>query len=366
MTAAHRAGLAALGDAPLDAVPAAVHTLDLAVLNGIAAHLADALASPGTAAEFAAELGAVPRHRWIVGRWLAAMEGEGLTARRPDGRYERPVRRRRGELIALRRDLDAARARLGYPDALTRYLLGSLRELPGLLTDRVSAQALLFPGGDFATADAAYRDNLVNRYLNAAAVEVVCALPRKRRVLELGAGTGSLTAALLPVLHGHTDAYLFTDLSPFFLDAARRRFTAHPFLRTAVADLDAPLAASCGAEPFDLVVAVNAAHNARDTGALLAGVRAALRPGGTLLLVETCHEHHQSLASMPFLLSAPPGGQRTVRTDVRAGTGRTYLTRAEWTAALGRAGFAVAHDLPDPGHPLAAFSQRLLAAVRTT
>ncbi|WP_021597982.1 hypothetical protein [Actinomadura welshii] len=93
-------------------------------------------------------------------------------------------------------------------------------------------------------------------------------------------------------------------------------------------------------------------------------VRESLAPGGALLLVETCHEHHQSLASMPFLLSARPGGSRPERRDGRAGTGRTYLTRRESLAAVRTAGLAPLLDLPRPDHPPAAFSQRLFVAAR--
>ncbi|QFG22431.1 class I SAM-dependent methyltransferase [Actinomadura sp. WMMB 499] len=365
---AHRAGMAALGAAEPEGFPAAVRRLDLAVLHGIAAFLGEELEGKGplAAAEIAAVLGAAPRHAWIVEHWLDALTGEGLAERSGAGRHDGFRRRRRSELIALRRDLDGARRALGYSERLTRYLLDSLRALPDLLADRASAQAMLFPEGDLGTAAAIYRDNPVNRYLNAAAVDAVCALPAKRRVLELGAGTGSLTADLLPILAGHTAEYLFTDLSPFFLEAARRRFGDVPFLRTALvdfgADFGADLAGRCGPEPFDLVVAVNAAHNAPHLGELLGRVRAVLAPGGAVLLIETCHEHHQSLLSMPFLLSAPPGEARTERRDRRAGTRRTYLTREEWTAELGAAGLPPVLELPRPDHPLAAFSQHLLIA----
>jgi SAM-dependent methyltransferase len=362
---AHQAGLAALGPLSPEDFPDHVRRLDMAVLNGLAAFLGEALdgKGPRRAAEVAAELGAAPRHAWIVGHWLEALAAESLIECSGSGRYHGFRRWRRSELIALRRDLDEARRGLGYPESLSRYLLDSLRSLRDLLADRVSAQSLLFPEGELGTAAAIYRDNAVSRYLNAAAVEVVCGLPAKRRVLELGAGTGSLTADLLPVLAGHTAEYLFTDLSPFFLESARRRFGAWPFLRTAVADFSADLTGQCGDDPFDLVIAVNAAHNAPHVSELLGRIRGLLKPGGALLLIETCHEHHQSLVSMPFLLSAPPGGTRPERLDGRAGTRRTYLTGREWAAEFGGAGLEPVLVLPRTDHPMAALSQHLLLAV---
>ncbi|WP_067814904.1 class I SAM-dependent methyltransferase [Actinomadura kijaniata] len=362
---AHRAGLAALGNTPLGDVPGDVRRLDLAVLTGIAAFLGSRLpeGGPWTADQVADALGAAPRHRWIPGRWLTVLADEALVESSAPGRYHRPRRYRRAELAAVRDTLDRARRGLGYPETLTRYLLESLRLLPEQLRDEVSAQTLLFPDGEFGVAAAAYRDNLVNAYLNAAAVEYVRRLA-PGRTLELGAGTGSLTVGLLPVLRGCATEYLFTDLSAFFLEEARVRFGGYAFLRAEVLDFSQDLAAQCGPGPFDLVIAVNAAHNAPHVGELLARIRGLLAPGGALLLVETCREHHQSLTSMPFLLSARPGGTRPERRDTRAGTDRTYLTREEWRDSLAAAGLTPRLDLPPVDHPLAAFSQRLFVAAR--
>jgi SAM-dependent methyltransferase len=361
---AHRAGTAALAGADTAAFPALVDRLDRAVLRSIAAVLHDTagrrLGAAWTGPEVADAIGAAPRHRWIPGRWLADLAAAGLAERSGD-RYAPPPRPRRAELTALRAELDTARAGLGYPPELTRYLRSTLSALPRLLRDETSSQELLFPDADPRTAEVLYRDNPVNRYLNAAAAAVVRGLtpadPAGLRVLELGAGIGATTAELLPALAGRTADYLFTDLSPFFLDQARERFADHPYLRCERLDFAADLPPGHGG--LDLIVAANTAHNAPHAGRLLAGLRRLLAPGGTLLLVETCREHPQSLTSMPFLVSANPP-----RTDARAGTDRTYLSRAEWREAMAGAGLRPEVDLPPAGHPLTALSQRLLTARR--
>lgn len=332
---AHERGLTVAGTVD----PAHVRALDLAVLLGIRDVLARACE----------KLVVAERHRWIPGHWRRALATEGWADAGPS---------RRRELAAARDTITSATAALGYPPALATYLLDSLRALPALLRDEVSAQSLLFASG---VTDAIYRDNPINRYLNAAAATVVARLGERLRVLELGAGTGATTADLLPAL---PDAdYLFTDLSPLFLRDAAARFT-HPGLRFRVVDFAEPLAAQLDERDFDLVVAVNTAHNAPDVPVLLGRIAGLLRHGGHLLLIETHHEHHQSLASMPFLLSPREGEQALPKTDVRAGTTRTYLTAAEWAEAAAGAGLRRVLDLPPPDHPLAAFSQRL--AVFTT
>ncbi|RKS09356.1 methyltransferase family protein [Nocardiopsis sp. Huas11] len=362
MTAASadRAGTAAAGAHDLSAFPGLARGLDLAVLRAIAAGV-HAAAGPGpwTAEGVADAFAAADRHRWIPGHWIAALADEGmLTAQGSAHRLTAPPRRR--DLAGVRRDLDRARAGLGYPPELSAFLLRTLRELPRLLRDEVSLQALFFPGGDTAVAEAVYRDNPLSRYLNAAAADaarhVRPADPSGLRVLELGAGIGATTADLLPVLDGRTAEYRFTDLSPFFLDLARDRFP-QPYLRYEVLDFATDLPGQEG--PFDLVVAANTAHNAPHVPRLLGQVADLLAPDGRLLLIETCHEPHQSLTSMPFLLSG-----RTPRQDLRAGTERTYLTRHEWCEALHTAGLRVLLDLPHPTEPLDALAQRLLLAAR--
>ncbi|MGF1664387.1 MAG: methyltransferase [Kineosporiaceae bacterium] len=340
----------------------AVAALDRLVLLGLADHL-HRHGGPGRAPQAAPAV--LPRFRWIPEHWAAQLAAHGMTTR-PG----------RAELAAARRSLDPARRTLGYGPELAELLLRSLRLLPELLAGAVGVQALLYPDGDLATAEVAYRTNTVSAYLNARA-------GRPLEVLELGGGVGATTAELLPAVAAHGLArYRFTDVSPFFLDLARRRFApaapAHvetlprgtaPFgtapFETARLDID-DLASVAAAEPggVDLVVAATMAHNARDVDAFLAAVAALLRPHGRLILVEPVIEHPQSLTTMPFALTGPGGPP--VRSDLRAGTRRTYLRLEEWAAALAGAGLRIECSLPPPGHPLAAFSQHLVVAAPTS
>lgn len=342
-----------------------VAALDRLVLLGLADHLArHSRWGSSTAARdqeradvagIAADLGAAPRFTWVVGRWVDELAAAGLDAR-PS----------RSELSTARAAMTHACDVLGYGPALGEMLLSSLRLLPDLLSGAVGVQAVLYPDGEASTAETAYRANEVNRQLNAAVADRVEALAARidtgggsLRVLELGAGIGALTADLLPVLARHHIAeYRFTDLSPMFLAGARTRFGEHAFLRTGLLDVD-DLAAD-PEPPVDLVVAAVMAHNARNVDVLTAAVAARLRPGGLVLLIEPVLERPQSLTTMPFALTTADGAP--VRTDVRAGTGRTYLTSEEWLAALARAGLHPEAPFPAPGDPLAAFSHCLFVA----
>jgi len=374
MARADLAGTRAIRGRDTSGVAEGVEDLDRVVLLGIAAELGrgSRLGAGGAhhAASVASDLGAAPWHRWIVEHWLASLYDADLVRRDADGRYGELHRPRRAELVAARARMEAACVTLGYPAELADMIRRSLGLLPALLCGEVKVQALLYPDGEPAAAEAVYGANVISRYLNMAAAEVARVVAdrvdRPLRVLELGAGIGATTADVLTVLTGRrVEFYLYTDLSPFFLDAGRRRFPA-PFLRYAVVDITADLYAQLGelGDGLDLVVAATVAHNATHVGRLLDTVAGLLAPGGRVILIETVREHPQSLTTMPFALSRPHADGPPEREDERAGTARTYLRREEWLGWLAGAGLRVEVDLPRDGDPLAALSQRVFAAVR--
>src|SRR3546814_12935663 len=80
-------------------------------------------------------------------------------------------------------------------------------------------------------------------------------------VVEVGGGTGGATAHLLPLMPP-AGRYLFTDVSPAFLERARRRFGAS--VHTHSLDVEQDPTAQGIAGHNDAAVAVNALHATRD------------------------------------------------------------------------------------------------------
>lgn len=115
---------------------------------------------------------------------------------------------------------------------------------------------------------------------------VVAAWPADRgiRVLEIGGGTGGLTAALLPVLPPQRSDYLFTDPSEALVARAQYRFGGEMHFRAVVQD--EALLADRG---FDVVVA-----GAAEDPAALAGY---LAPGGVLIAL---HPHANRLTNLLY------------------------------------------------------------------
>ena len=58
----------------------------------------------------------------------------------------------------------------------------------------------------------------MNRLIREAVQAALARLPAGRgvRILEIGAGTGGTTAAILPALPPHRTEYVFTNVSPLF------------------------------------------------------------------------------------------------------------------------------------------------------
>jgi tRNA (cmo5U34)-methyltransferase len=144
------------------------------------------------------------------------------------------------------------------------------------------------------------------------------------RVLDLGAGTGLLSAAVLEAVPD-AEVTLLDGAAPM-LAVARQRLGDVPML---VADLADPLPAG----PFDAVVSALAIHHLEDAAKreLFARVLAVLRPGGVFVNAE------QVAGRTPWHQARY---EATHEADARAlGT-----DDAEWDAALGR----MAHDLCSP------------------
>jgi glycosyltransferase involved in cell wall biosynthesis len=99
------------------------------------------------------------------------------------------------------------------------------------------------------------------------------------RVLEIGAGIGNLTSELLP-----RDLYVASDINPHYLAYLKNLALGKPYLRVARLDLEDTAEFAAWAGEFDTVVCLNVLEHVADPLRALRNMRAALRPGGRLVL----------------------------------------------------------------------------------
>ncbi len=107
------------------------------------------------------------------------------------------------------------------------------------------------------------------------------------RILEVGAGYGTLTQHLLPLLDGTNTTYDFTDISRFFLSLAQKAYAKYGFVNYGLLSLDKdPLLQGRQAHSYDLIIAGNVLHDVTDIRETLAGLKSLLKPSGILLIME--------------------------------------------------------------------------------
>lgn len=301
--------------------------------------------------------GVQPHHLRLCHLFLPLLERYGLAERLEDGRW-RPLKEGlhtpdSGRRVA--RDHPAFGAVIALAAArrpsLLEELLGRSEPLT-LLGEGVGELVELF-------FDVAPHSRFHNRLMQALLSVMVDRWPADRplRVLEVGGGTGGTAAALLPLLPPERTHYCFTDVVPLFLTRAEKRFSGYDFVDYRTFDLDAgPTEQGLTEGAFDVVVAANALHTAKDLARALRRVAALLAPGGVLLALE----EHDAQLTAPFFGTLESFWTFTDH-ELRPET--LLLPAPRWPGLLRRCGFTDVVRTGDGRRGIDAEASVLLAAV---
>lgn len=186
--------------------------------------------------------------------------------------------------------------------AETLLLNRQLCRLPEVVRGVTDADGLL-PAGD-STVEQLLETGPAHRYTQRAVQALLGALverwpaDRPLRVLEVGATTGALTAAALPVLPADRTRYVCTAPAGTGFARAEHRFAPYDFAEFRTLDPDSDLVAQgLPRGGFDLVLAGDALHATTDVAATLSRLRTVLAPGGRLLAAEPHDAVLQALRS---------------------------------------------------------------------
>ncbi|WP_280236887.1 type I polyketide synthase [Nocardia cyriacigeorgica] len=220
-----------------------------------------------------------------------------------------------------------------------------------VLTGAADPIELLFAEGSLVDLEAIYQNSPIARFYNALGRELVRRLAdsaapgRTLRILEVGGGTGGLTASLLPVLPADRCEYVFTDVSPAFLATARERFRGHDIVDYRVLDLEHdPAGQGITAGSFDLVVASDVVHATADAKKTLLYLQELLAPEGVLMLLEAAPDN--PWLDLTFGLTE---GWWSFR-DHRLRPQTPLLSAHGWEDLLRSLDFAEVVALGDPAH----------------
>ena len=352
----------------LPAIADAVKALDRACLASLAAWLdGSGIFARSAGLDFTTlcqRLGIGDARERLLQHWLQQLEAGGYLRREGPvwiGAGTRPA----ADPAVAWRDFAACALPHLWPAGLVDYLRDSAGSLGEQLAGRISPAALMFPQGSAHIAEAMYSEGLHARALHAAMAEAVAAIierqpARRWRLLELGAGTAAASRAVIARLaplaaRGVELDYLFTDVSSYFLAAARKRFAGQPWVRFSRFDMNGELAGQ-GVAPHsvDILLSSGALNNALDTPALLAGLRELLDADAWLVIQELTREHNEISISQSLMMETPR--------DCRAAQHHLFVHAGQWLAWLEQAPGDLAARVVPSGHALDLLGYDILLA----
>ena len=177
-----------------------------------------------------------------------------------------------------------------------------LSAYPEILSGNKDPLEVMFPGGRFDLVESVYTNNPVADYYNSIVAQVVQNFARQRssliNVLEVGAGTGSTSKFVLPLIAENCEQYVFTDISYSFLNKARRKFSDYDMISFKLLDITE--------EPqdtgeYDVVISTNAIHATPDLDKTTKNIRRLLKRDGIFVLNEITSL--QNFATLTFGLT---------------------------------------------------------------
>ncbi|KAF2012105.1 polyketide synthase [Aaosphaeria arxii CBS 175.79] len=217
------------------------------------------------------------------------------------------------------------------------------RNLVAILQHKVDPLDILFNQG---VAESIYRSPLLTLTAGrlAAYIDLVAHKNSNINILEVGAGTGSTTSAVLDTLckHGRSTGasprfnhYDFTDVSPSFFAVAQERYVhVSSRMKFKVFDLERdPEEQGFEAKSYDVIIAAAVIHATASIEKTLGFLKKLLKPGGQLVFSEPTN---QRMAATSGVFGVLPGWWLSTEEYRSSGP---LLPQHEWNKALLRTGF---------------------------
>ncbi len=254
-----------------------------------------------------------------------------------------------------------------YPGALPIYdlVMHCTAHYKQALSGEIPSIAVLFPGGSSELLDAVSQKDswmsstgfyieriigLVSKYIDAVVGQ------RPVKILEVGAGRGELTKALLPVLKGLDVSYFFTDIGSTFVNEAQKNFSAdYDFVNFQKFDACAdPMAQGLEPFTFDIILSLDVIHATPSLVGTITNLQSLLVPGGWMGLLENT----SSLRLVNLAWGLADGWWDFEDGDIRQVT--PLISVEKWLNLLRTLDFEVVESFTAPGKSLGADHDLLL------
>ena len=300
------------------------------------------------AEELRQRLDVLPEHRRVFRRMLEMLDRAGVVEEKSDG-FE--VLLGPGDPLpdVLPGDLEEYAEWMfeRYPDG--QIEIGLFRRSGLALGDVLRGQedplTLLFSSGTPTAGDLYLKAPVAraaNQLLADGVKKLLADLPadRRLRIIEVGAGTGSATASVLPELPEGRFDYMYTDISAGFFAEAEARFgDGGGCIEYRPLDIEKnPIEQGFDSHGYDLIIASNVLHATRFLNETLSHCAALLAPSGHLVALE----NQRGLGWMDLTFGQLDGWWRfedSYRPD------HALVGPVVWKRALGDSGFESAEVL---------------------
>lgn len=209
------------------------------------------------------------------------------------------------------------------PEEIYNFLLNSKTTLNKLVSGEKEAREILFPKGDLTKAHIIYNSyvyaDLINEIGVKTVLEIIESMDEKEeiKILEIGAGTGSFTDHIIPLLKGHKVSYHYTDVSNIFLNEAKERYHNYSFVKYKLFDLNKEIKAQgFKFNDYDIIISSNVFHNIIDRYQAFPRLKRLLKTEGYMITIDAISESALLLISMAFLYLVDIKDERRDKSEI--------------------------------------------------
>ena len=223
--------------------------------------------------------------------------------------------------------------------------------ITGVLQGTIDPIQLIFPEDKWDAIVQYYVEGFAfgkyNDMCQRAISELIANLPEDQtlRVLEIGAGTGGMSNAILPILPADRTEYVYTDLSHMFMLKAQTRFAKYPFIKYQILDIEQdPASQGMDLNSFDLIIASDVIHATRDLNTTLGHAQQLLASQGVLMMLEVTNNP----VYLDFIFGMTEGWWLFEDLDLRPD--HATMDPERWKSVLENLGYtdvACYSDIPD-------------------
>ncbi|CQR73880.1 Tyrocidine synthase 3 [Sporomusa ovata DSM 2662] len=306
-----------------------------------------------------------PRYQTLILHWLNVLIEEGVLERNEAGIY---LNRRslHKELPDL---LQAGKLNL-FPNvskealALEAFFRCDNSLYIELLQGNIDPLELFLTEDSSLTPEALSQFNLSKEYyidLSCKVFSIIVnsyPLAKELRVLEIGTRAGSATSSLVSLLPAGRGGYLYADESSFFTDRIRQKLGGRAPLEYGLFDMNkTPLQQGYEPHSFDVIIADNTLHRARNIETTLEYLKEILAPGGLLVFIESTRNRRLMLTTVGFF----EDGFSHLEDD-RKTNHLPLITAEKWCKILDEKGFSKVMVFPESGDSADVLGQHLIVA----